>query len=522
MDKDHWINILLLITGIIIFLYFSFKFIDFTIDDAFITYRYSDNIASGYGFSWNYDQVQEFGFTSYFHTLIVGLGIKLGFDTILFAKSVTIFAGIITILVSGLIVRVLTEKKIKFYFLPSLFLGFMPAFGLHAIAGLETTLFGMFFLLSVFSYVSFIHSSNLKKIIPLVLFIILAAFTRYEGILLVLGIIIHQLYLKIILKNKIEIKKILLFCIPIIFMIGLLSFNNHQYGQILPNTFYVKQNFDYQDMVRNILAIGNTFIFVIPHILLIFLNLKVNLKNKATSFMIIQIIIVLIPFFFINQWQNYFFRFYFHIIPVIIVLSAYSFYQVYPKIISGKYAKIIIVLVVILLAAYVLPTNSAVNTKTCWGISINDQSHSKIGKILDKYDHLKQNTIGIAIDAGAVPYYSHWKAYDFTLNDVQHVQNGWNSDRFYSENMVMIIMSDDTTGILQENLEALEKSIIESKQQPNPGYGDEITLDERFENFKLITTYPKQLIFVEKNFALENEDLMNELIENSAPLKLAC
>jgi hypothetical protein len=495
---------------------------DFTIDDAFITYRYSDNLASGFGFSWNYEQTQEFGFTSYFHTLIVGLGIKLGFDAVLFAKSVTIIAGIITIVVSGLIVRVLTERKMKLYFLPSIFLGFIPGFGLHAVAGLETTLFIMLFALSIFSYSSFINSSNSKKIIPLILFIILATFTRYEGILLVLGIIIHQLYLKIILKNKIEFKKIILFCVPVVFLIGLLSFNNYQYGQILPNTFYVKQNFELADIVRNIYAIANTIIFVIPHILLICLNLKNNLKNKASSFMIIQIIVVLIPFLFINQWQNYVFRFYFHIIPIIIALSAFSLYQMYPKIIFGKYSKIVIILVVILLAAYVLPSNYGVNYKACSGIDINEQSHSKIGKILNKYDHLKENTIGIAIDAGAVPYYSHWKAYDYTLNDVQHIQNGWNPDRFYSENMVMIIFSGGTDGEIQEHLPILEKSIIETMQQPNSGYGDEITLDDRFKNFKLITTYPRQYIFVEENFALENEDLMNELIENSAPLERVC
>jgi hypothetical protein len=88
--------------------------------------------------------------------------------------------------------------------------------------------------------------------------------------------------------------------------------------------------------------------------------------------------------------------------------------------------------------------------------------------------------------------------------------------------MIMIIFSGGTDGELQEHLEVMEKSIIESMQQPNEGYNDEITLDERFKNFKLITTYPRQYIFVEKNFALENEELINELIENSAPLQRVC
>ena len=517
MEKYQGLNLLLLITGIMVFLYFSFKFFDFTIDDSFIAYRYAENLALGYGFSWNYDQTQEFGFTSYFMILLVALGIKLGFDPILFSKVVVIGAGIITILVSGLMLRILTEGKMKFYFLPSLFLGFIPAFGLHAISGMETLLFTMFFSLSILSYISFTHSSNSKKAIPLIAFIILATITRYEGIILVLGILIHQIYLKIILKNEIDFKKILLFCSPIGFLVGLFIFNHYQYEQILPNTFYVKSNLEFRDIIRNIYAISDTFIFVIPHVLLIFLNIKNNLKKSATSFMIIQIIVILIPFLFINQWQNYFFRFYFHIIPIILVLSAYSLYQMYPKIISGKHSKIIAVIVIIVITGYVLPSNADVNGLADRGIRMLDHSYAKIGNILGSYDDLKENTLGIAVDAGAVPYFSQWKAYDYTLNDIESIKNGFNIDRFYSENMVIILINDGHDAYPQEILPDLEESIIKNLQQPEAGHVDEITLDERFKNFKLITTYPRYYIFVEENFAKDNEQLMNELIENSVP-----
>ena len=319
------------------------------------------------------------------------------------------------------------------------------------------------------------------------------------------------------MKNNIEFKKIILFCSPIGFLVGLFLFNNYQYEQILPNTFYVKQNFEFSDVIRNIYAISDTFIFVIPHVLLIFLNIKNNLKKSATSFMIIQIIIILIPFLFINQWQNYFFRFYFHIIPIIMALSVYSLYQMYPKIIFGKYSKIVTVLVIILIATYVIPSNADVNSLSDRGIQILEYSYSKIGNILNNYDDLKGNTLGIVVDAGAVPYFSHWKAYDYTLNDIHSIKNGFDADRFYSENMVIILINDGHDAINQEILPDLEGEIIKNLQKPQDGHVDEITLDERFENFKLITTYPRYYIFVEENFAKNNEQLMNELIENSAP-----
>ena len=67
--------------------------------------------------------------------------------------------------------------------------------------------------------------------------------------------------------------------------------------------------------------------------------------------------------------------------------------------------------------------NADVNGLADRGIRMLDHSYAKIGNILGSYDHLKENTLGIVIDAGAVPYFSHWKAYDYTLNDIEQLMN---------------------------------------------------------------------------------------------------
>ena len=61
--------------AIIVFVLLCGEYMYFTIDDSFIFYRYSDNMASGFPFSFNYNDVPEFGFTSYLYTIIVALGI---------------------------------------------------------------------------------------------------------------------------------------------------------------------------------------------------------------------------------------------------------------------------------------------------------------------------------------------------------------------------------------------------------------------------------------------------------------
>ena len=105
------LNLGIFAISIIVFILFCEKYIHFTIDDAFIFYRYSDNIANGFLFSWNYDGEKEFGFTSYLYTIVVALGIKLGFDPIIFSKAVTVFSGISIMFLVGYSLKIFTEKK---------------------------------------------------------------------------------------------------------------------------------------------------------------------------------------------------------------------------------------------------------------------------------------------------------------------------------------------------------------------------------------------------------------------------
>lgn len=148
-------------------------------------------------------------------------------------------------------------------------------------------------------------------------------------------------------------------------------------------------------------------------------------------------------------------------------------------------------------------------------------SHIKIGKILGKYEELKDNTIGIVVDAGAIPYYSKWKTYDYTLNDVYVVQHGFDVERFYSFEPKVIIINISAQGYPQKSLASLESEIIEHLSKDHPlGHVDEIVSHQKFKNYQLVTSYPKILIFVEKDFVKENPSLISDLINNSIYLRI--
>ena len=181
-----------------------------------------------------------------------------------------------------------------------------------------------------------------------------------------------------------------------------------------------------------------------------------------------------------------------------------------PKIILvQKHPKFIIAIIIILLVSYNLPSNWGVTDYADNFSNSLEKSQITIGKILGKYDDLKHNTIATVVDAGAVPFYSEWRVYDFTLNDSYYAKHGVSADYFYQQNPVIITVNG---GYPQEYWVNFEDKILKSFKTR----GEFWALHPEFENYKIATSYPAILILVEKEFASQNPQLMQELIDNSS------
>jgi len=509
------LNLGIFAISIIVFILFCEKYIHYTIDDAFIFYRYSDNIANGFLFSWNYDGEKEFGFTSYLYTIVVALGIKLGLDPIIFSKAVTVFSGISIMFLVGYALKIFTDNKFKLYLLASLPLAFTPYFAFHSVIGMETIFFGALFLASVISYSCFVKKNNKYFLGLAIIFTILSIFTRYEAVLVPIAFFVYILYQKIFLKEGTKITYILLNFIPILFLVGLLLWNLNYFGQPLPNPFYVKESRDLTDIVRSIYEVCAFLAFSSPFLLLTILKLKTHLKNKFSSFLIIQIIVSLFPFIFITQWINPFYRYYIHEYPILIILGFLSLYLLKDKLEIGKYSKIAFVVAIIFLITLNLPTSTEVTQMASTQSKSIENTHIKIGKILGEYPELKHNTIATIEDAGAIPYFSKWQTYDYTLNDKMTIQNGFSVDRFYENDPKLIFFYDSSARSITGSIESLEDFFIEYYEERGIGHRYDIVTNPQFSNYDLIILYPKMYVFAEKEFAEENHDLINELIENS-------
>lgn len=113
----------------------------FTIDDSFISFRYSRNLADGLGLVYNAGEYIE-GYTNFLFTLVLALGVALGIDPVLASKLLGGAAACGTL---WFVFR-FAERLRPFGLLPCLatwLIATSPLYAGYGVFGLETTFFAL-------------------------------------------------------------------------------------------------------------------------------------------------------------------------------------------------------------------------------------------------------------------------------------------------------------------------------------------------------------------------------------------
>ena len=116
----------------------------FTVDDAYISYRYSENFADGQGLVFNQGEKVE-GYSNFLWVLILGLLKKVSVDVILASKILGLLSLLAVLIAYYLIVRAFTRAPL--FAAASLWL-LVTNFGLvfFSVTGMETGFFTAFIL----------------------------------------------------------------------------------------------------------------------------------------------------------------------------------------------------------------------------------------------------------------------------------------------------------------------------------------------------------------------------------------
>ncbi len=207
-------------------------------DDAYIVYRYAQNLADGNGLVYNVGERVE-GYTCVLWLLLLSALYKAGLDIVRMSAAFGIGFGWLTIIATSWLAYTVSGDEARWRrWLPSTLVAVCPFFIFNAGTGMETTLAACL----VTAALGFVLSDRDRFCGP-VLFG-LASLARPDTVLYAGVAFLYDLKAR-------RLKQALMRTLPVVILFGgQIAFRLLYYGDILPNTYYAKVGFSSNILLR--------------------------------------------------------------------------------------------------------------------------------------------------------------------------------------------------------------------------------------------------------------------------------
>jgi arabinofuranosyltransferase len=258
MPKNKIIIFICMLAYFAIFNFLRNSYLYTTIlDDAYIFFRYAENIVNGYGFVWNIGEAPVEGYTSFLYLFTLIIAKFLAIDLELFAILFGTITSAFTLYFAYLIYDHLypnDQIKTSANIITIIILALSPAFTYWSGAGMETSFYSMFLVMTIYYFLKLPDSvkNNLLKGILFGLLCVL----RFEAVLFFLAALYY------LVKEGTSFYRIKIGRNAILFVIGFtLIFGTYfiwrwiYFGYFFPNTFYAKTGGGFQQIVGGFLYI---------------------------------------------------------------------------------------------------------------------------------------------------------------------------------------------------------------------------------------------------------------------------
>ena len=380
----------------------------FTIDDAYITFRYSANLAGGHGPVWNPGEDPVEGFTNFLWMLWHSPFAWLGFELTAVAKLTSFVAGaaILVMLVRhcranhGLVAAPVAGGAFVLY-LPTYF---------HITSGLETVAFAALVLRAVIVGLNAIEGRPVRFWeAPLLL--VLAGMLRPDGVLAALPAFLVWLW-----SARRDRRAWWSTAAAAVVGGGYFAWRWSYYGYPFPNTYYVK----FGNITAGTAWLDTTFWLYAPLLVLTAALLLWRHTRKAGVVLCATVITTSVTYVVSGPTMDYVHRFAFHTYPVLCLgsgLAAGAIARTAGKAWLTTTAGAAAGLVAIGWVAVAGVQAPDLGVIANYGPDLA-RAHVAIGKGLAKADIPAQARVIALHDAGAMSYYSGWRTIDFIgLND---------------------------------------------------------------------------------------------------------
>lgn len=226
-----------------------------TYEDAFIIYRYAQDLANGYGLVFNAGERVE-GYTSFLWVLVLGGTSKITSDPLLMSKLLGIAFNALALVACYLLCRASRTRGAPLYGISLALVASNGLFIATSVEGLETPLFTMLLCWGVFTYLKALETGARGQSGWLagssVLFALLIM-TRPDGALAYGLLWLHAAW-----KFRSRLRDLAIFTLPLLFLYTPYFFWRwHYYGLFFPNTFYAKRGGTLALYARGAVEISN-------------------------------------------------------------------------------------------------------------------------------------------------------------------------------------------------------------------------------------------------------------------------
>ncbi len=208
------------------------------VDDAYISFRYAQNLVAGQGLVFNAGERVE-GYSNFLWIMMLAVFMRLGLDPSPVAIGLGAILGVATLWLVYLFAKLASLSDSPVPILAVFCLAVDGSFSLWAVSGMETPMFAFLVLAAMTAYVwewneerpGFISGALLA----------FAAMSRPEGVLVLGVVVIHQALARLALQRKLlssaDIARLGLF---LVLYLPYYLWRYYYYGFLLPNTFYAK------------------------------------------------------------------------------------------------------------------------------------------------------------------------------------------------------------------------------------------------------------------------------------------
>lgn len=374
------------------------SFWQYTVEDAYISFRYARNWATGNGLVYNVNDRVE-GYSNFGWVALTALTLKLGLEPVEAMKRIGLTLGLLTIVLAFLGT---CRRNHWSGLIAPFWLACSSAYALWSVAGLETPLFTA---LVTAAWVSALRVQSHRGLVLSGSFFGLAGLTRPEAPFFVgcyaAGILAAD-------RSRPGLKRALLLgAVFLVWFTPYLLFRYWYYEDLLPNTYYVKS-------VR-FLGSGATYLWrslpvtgVIP---LLFIPLAI-IKRRNAHILGLTLTVVGGALYVLYQGGDWMpmARFLVPLLPAVVLLGSEGLAELAvlmrPRLSSTKTGAILIMLILI---ASVIGVRSARRNILRWEIKLHDDWRA-IGTWFQQ-NTPPETTLATGL-GGIIPYYADRTNYD--------------------------------------------------------------------------------------------------------------